>query len=50
MWWEKCTNNREEQSLERIAKQSQFKNVAALLKERTEAGVNASKSKLLEVQ
>ena len=40
----RCTSNRDNSSLERIVKQSSFKNLGEIHKEWTEAGVSASKA------
>ncbi|KAI2664370.1 THO complex subunit 5 [Labeo rohita] len=40
----RCTTNRENRSLERLVKQSRFKNLGELHKEWTEAGVKASRA------
>ncbi|KAI2662980.1 Transposable element Tc1 transposase [Labeo rohita] len=40
----RCTTNRENRSLERLVKQNRLKNLGELHKERTEAGVNASRA------
>ncbi len=43
-WRKRCTTNRENRSLMRIAKQNWFKNLGELHKEWTEAGVKASRA------
>lgn len=40
----RCTSNRDDRSLEKIVKQSRFKNLGELHKEWTEAGVSASRA------
>ncbi len=40
----KCTSNRDNRTLERIVKQNPFKNVGEIHKERTAAGVSASRT------
>ena len=40
----RCTTTRENRSLERLVKQNRFKNFGELHKERTEAGVEASRA------